>query len=95
MTLSDLTTDERALQLRAALGDRIILADDPDYDAARVPWNLAIDQRPFAVVRPETAEDVHGGGRGRPWRPDCASRRSPRDTPPARWPARPVGRPCW
>lgn len=60
MTLSDITTttDERAASLRAALGDRVVLAGDPDYDPARVPWNVAVDQRPFAVVRPETAEEV-------------------------------------
>ncbi|GAA1465228.1 FAD-binding oxidoreductase [Microbacterium thalassium] len=45
-------------RLREVLGDRVVLAGDAAYDAARVPWNLAIDQRPFAVVHPESAEDV-------------------------------------
>lgn len=64
MTFSNTTTTvgttagERAASLRRALGDRIILAGDPDYDAARMPWNVAVDQRPFAVARPETAEEV-------------------------------------
>lgn len=58
MTLQDLTTDARAAALRAALGDRIVLPGDEGYDAARRPWNVAIDQRPFAVARPESAEDV-------------------------------------
>jgi len=47
-----------AQQLRDALGDRIILSGDPAYDLVRLPWNLAIDQRPFAVAQPESAEDV-------------------------------------
>ncbi len=58
MSMHDLTVDTRSEQLRDALGDRIILADDPRYDAARMPWNVAIDQRPFAVAQPETAEEV-------------------------------------
>jgi FAD/FMN-containing dehydrogenase len=56
MTLHDI--DTRADDLRRALGGMVVLAGDPDYDAARSPWNLAIDQRPFAVARPESAEDV-------------------------------------
>ena len=58
MTVQDTTVDSRADDLRHALGDRIILAADPGYDAARMPWNLAADQRPYAVARPVTAEDV-------------------------------------
>ncbi|WP_309128708.1 FAD-binding oxidoreductase [Microbacterium sp.] len=58
MTLSDNLIDTRAASLRAALGDRVLLAGDPDYDVARTPWNVAVDQRPFAVTRPQTAEEV-------------------------------------
>lgn len=58
MTLSDIPVDTRADRLRSALGDRVALPGDAAYDAGRVPWNVAIDQRPFAVARPETAEDV-------------------------------------
>jgi FAD/FMN-containing dehydrogenase len=65
MSFSELLADEvgsqadpRAAALRRSLGDRVILAGDPGYDAARVPWNVAVDQRPFAVARPETAEEV-------------------------------------
>ena len=62
MTLSDMTTagvaDDRATALRDALGDRVVLAGDGGYDPARTPWNVAVDQRPFAVVQPETAEEV-------------------------------------
>lgn len=60
MTLADFTTtaDARPASLRDALGDRVLFAGDPGYDAARVPWNVAVDQRPYAVVRPETPEEV-------------------------------------
>lgn len=58
MTLSDAAVDSRAARLRAALGDRIVLAGDAEYDTVRLPWNRAIDQRPFAVARPESAEEV-------------------------------------
>lgn len=50
--------DRRAQQLRTSLGSRVVLPGEPEYDTARVPWNIAVDQRPFAVVRPETAEEV-------------------------------------
>ncbi len=55
---TDITLDERAEKLRDALGARIVFAGDPDYDAVRMPWNVAVDQRPFAVVTPESAEEV-------------------------------------
>lgn len=58
MTLPQTFADTRADRLRAALGPCVVLAGDPGYDVARTPWNLAIDQRPFAVARPRTAEDV-------------------------------------
>ncbi len=58
MTLHELPVDTRADRLRSALGDRVALAGDAAYDAGRVPWNVAIDQRPFAVAQPETAEDI-------------------------------------
>ena len=58
MTLSDITTDVRGGLLREALGERVVLTGDEGYDAARLPWNVAVDQRPFAVARPESAEDV-------------------------------------
>lgn len=34
------------------------LPGDPGYDAARTPWNLAVDQRPAAVAVPRTVEEV-------------------------------------
>ncbi len=51
-------TSPAAALLREALGDRVVLAGEPDYDAARTPWNLAIDQRPIAVVHPESPQEV-------------------------------------
>jgi FAD/FMN-containing dehydrogenase len=45
-----------------ALGERlsgdVVLASDEGYDEARKAWNLATDQRPVAVVFPESADDV-------------------------------------
>ncbi|MDQ1607386.1 MAG: hypothetical protein QOE16_118 [Microbacteriaceae bacterium] len=46
--------DELANQITGA----VVLADDPDWDAVRQAWNLAIDQRPEAVVVPADAEDI-------------------------------------
>lgn len=36
----------------------VVLAGDDDYDVARQAWNLAVDQRPRAVVYPESPDDV-------------------------------------
>src|SRR5579872_2295878 len=45
-----------------ALGDRLtgelVLPGDPEWDDARRAWNLAVDQRPFAVALVESVEDV-------------------------------------
>jgi len=38
--------------------DRIHLADDPGYDAARLSWSLAVDQRPMAVAEPRTVDEI-------------------------------------
>ncbi len=54
---SDLSTGV-AQNLRDRLGDLVVLPEDAGYDQARMPWNVAIDQRPAAVARPESAEDV-------------------------------------
>jgi FAD/FMN-containing dehydrogenase len=37
---------------------RLITADDPGWDAARAAWNLAVDQRPAAVVHARTPADL-------------------------------------
>ena len=48
--------DLRALSDQLA-GDMVVPGDAP-WDAARQAWNLAVDQRPVAVVYPESADDV-------------------------------------
>ncbi len=44
------------------LGDRlagdVVLPGDEAWETARQAWNLAVDQRPVAVVYPESADDV-------------------------------------
>ncbi|MGZ4306585.1 MAG: FAD-binding oxidoreductase [Solirubrobacteraceae bacterium] len=40
------------------LGGLIVLPADARYDEARLAWNLAVDQRPAAVVFPESVDDV-------------------------------------
>jgi len=54
-------TDDRIANVRA-LGERLsgdaVLPEDDAWDAARQSWNLAVDQRPVAVVLPESAQDV-------------------------------------
>jgi FAD/FMN-containing dehydrogenase len=47
-----------ALAVRAACPERVFLPGDPGYDAARVPWNLAVQQLPAAVARPHSVEEV-------------------------------------
>ncbi len=44
--------------LGAGLAGDIVLPGDDTWDAARLAWNLAVDQRPIAVVYPASAEDV-------------------------------------
>jgi FAD/FMN-containing dehydrogenase len=44
--------------LRDRLEGEIVLPGDGGWDAARQAWNLSVDQRPVAVVVPESAEDV-------------------------------------
>ena len=55
-----MTTDQTANT--AALGNRlsgdVVLPADESWDAARQSWNLAVDQRPVAVVFPESVQDV-------------------------------------
>jgi FAD/FMN-containing dehydrogenase len=44
--------------LRARVAGEIVMPGDSGWDAARQAWNLAVDQRPFAVALVESAEDV-------------------------------------
>jgi FAD/FMN-containing dehydrogenase len=45
-------------QLRPTFSGELFEPGDAGYDVARTAWNLAVDQRPAAVARPRTAEDV-------------------------------------
>jgi FAD/FMN-containing dehydrogenase len=47
-----------ALELRGLCGDLVALPGEEAYAAARMPWNVAIDQRPAAVATPRTADDA-------------------------------------
>ncbi|HYF73744.1 MAG TPA: FAD-binding oxidoreductase [Nocardioides sp.] len=44
--------------LRGLCDGRVHLPGDAGYDAARTPWNLAVDQRPAAVAVPHSADQV-------------------------------------
>jgi FAD/FMN-containing dehydrogenase len=44
--------------LREELTGTVTVAGDAGWDDARAAWNLAVDQRPAAVVEPETVADV-------------------------------------
>ena len=48
----DLTT------LRNVLEGDVVGPGEPDWDEARLAWNLSVDQRPAAVAHPENADDV-------------------------------------
>jgi FAD/FMN-containing dehydrogenase len=48
--------DVRALQ--EEMTGTVTVAGDAGWDDARAAWNLAVDQRPAAVVEPETVADV-------------------------------------
>jgi FAD/FMN-containing dehydrogenase len=45
-------------RLSTSLEGELVLPDDPAWDEARTAWNLAVDQRPAAVVLAESASDV-------------------------------------
>ena len=57
-TMSIDTTTDPAATLRGLCDGRVHLPGDPGYDAARTPWNLAVDQRPAAVALPRTVAEV-------------------------------------
>ncbi len=44
--------------LRDRMAGDVVLPSDAEWDEARRAWNLAVDQRPVAVVFPVAAEDV-------------------------------------
>jgi FAD/FMN-containing dehydrogenase len=45
-------------RLSTSLDGELVLPSDPSWDEARAAWNLAVDQRPAAVVLAESAADV-------------------------------------
>ena len=47
-----------ASAVRGLCGGAVHLPGDPGYDAARVPWNVAVDQRPAAVAYPTNQREV-------------------------------------
>jgi FAD/FMN-containing dehydrogenase len=50
--------NRRRRGLAAALDGKVVIPEHGAFDAARRAWNLSIDQRPAAVVLPESAQDV-------------------------------------
>jgi hypothetical protein len=48
----------RLAGLRASMAGELVTAVDARWDACRAAWNLAVDQRPAAVVFPIVAEDI-------------------------------------
>lgn len=58
MTIESTARTSRATSLRGLCAGAIHLPGEPGYDEARVPWNVAVDQRPAAVAYPATAEEV-------------------------------------
>ena len=56
-----MAADSTGVDLRGLADDLagdVIVPGDDSWDAARQAWNLAVDQRPVAVVLPESADDI-------------------------------------
>ena len=45
-------------RLRTVIAGEVFVPGDLGYDQARQAWNLAVDERPAAVVEAETAANV-------------------------------------
>src|SRR5262245_54822874 len=58
MTISDAIAGRRLEALRAAVTGEVFVPGEDRYDQARQAWNLAVDERPAAVVVAESAADV-------------------------------------
>jgi FAD/FMN-containing dehydrogenase len=44
--------------LRTVLTGKVIIAEDADYDTARIQWNNDIDRRPLAIARCVSPADI-------------------------------------
>jgi len=58
MNTADTITGLDLKVLRAAIAGQVVVPGQADYDRARRPWNLAVDERPAVVVEAESAADV-------------------------------------
>jgi FAD/FMN-containing dehydrogenase len=59
VTTSSTASSHVAGALRLGVpAERVVLRGEAAYDAARMPWNVAADQRPYAVVRPQSPAEV-------------------------------------
>ena len=72
---TEMLTTSPFTDLSAQMAGRVVTASDPDWDAARQVFNLALDLRPAAVALPRDESDVVGRRRATPARTDCGSRR--------------------
>lgn len=59
-TVTDTELSARGLtaDLQRRVTGRVVSPGDPDWDEQRLGWNLAVDQRPAAVVHVESCADV-------------------------------------
>jgi FAD/FMN-containing dehydrogenase len=57
-TASTPTVAPDLTELKSLCGGAVHLAGTPGYDEARMPWNVAVDQRPAAVAYPASAAEV-------------------------------------
>ena len=55
---TDLSLRETLANLRATIAGRVLTPADPGWDEARTGWNLAVDQRPTAVVVAASVADI-------------------------------------
>jgi FAD/FMN-containing dehydrogenase len=53
-----MTSASALLALRSELTGSLVLPGDTDYEAARRPWNLSVDQHPAAIAEPADVADV-------------------------------------
>ena len=51
-------TPDRTAALRDLLDGELVTPADPEWDEARLAWNLAADQRPTAVVFAQSVDDI-------------------------------------